>query len=811
MRTECFVTNVVNYRPPENNLKHWIAFKKKDITSSHVPWRGWWVLPIVKQGYDALMAEIQAVQPNVIVPVGNLALHALVEGCIKMSKQGKGPSGILKWRGSQLRQDTRPDIYSVAGVSDKPKVIPTIHPAAVAREWSYRRTVVNDLLRVKRHQASKEYKDPGHKFIIRPSFDTVINTLNMLISRASLGDQAMWLDLDIETRAGHIACVGVSWSRTEALIVPFMCVERREGYWSVEEEAEIIWRFRELLKHPRVMIDWQNGLYDAQYIHRWWHFVPNGGQDTMISHHAMFSDLPKALHFQASMYCEDYVYWKDEGKNWDSRMPEDQLWAYNGLDCVYTRECGEVQAMNFERMSQPNVKGVIPWPAAQQVHAFQQSMFWPVLQAMTRGVRVIKENRNRLAMEVQEQVDLRQATLEDIIGHPVNVDSPKQMIDLFYQELNQPVIFKRREKGRPPTPTCDDDALGKIALREPLLKPITNCISDIRTMGIFLSDFVLAKLDADQRMRCAYNIGGSESGKSAPKTYRLSSSKNAFGSGTNMQTIPSEKSKSVGKSMARGQLAVLGDPYALPNVRSIFGPDPGFTFFDDDLDRADLQVVVWEADDQMLKAALRMGADIHLLNAFVLEGKEPPPLEELVETHPRYPDHRGPRKHLREFAKVFCHATNYLGGARTVAANTGRTVGEVDRAQKIWFGAHPGIKRWHERVLAQIKSGFVENKFGYRWYIFDRLESAASEAVAWIPQSTVSIVINKIWKRIYDELPEVQVLLQVHDSLAGQFPTHRKDHCIAEIKRLSQITIPYDDPLIIPTSISTSEVNWGEC
>ena len=244
----------------------------------------------------------------------------------------------------------------------------------------------------------------------------------------------------------------------------------------------------------------------------------------------------------------------------------------------------------------------------------------------------------------------------------------------------------------------------------------------------------------------------------------------------------------------------------------MFGPDAGYTFFDMDLDRADLQVVVWETDDAMLKAALRQGADIHLLNAYIIDGKEPPPLEELVETHPRYKDHRGPMKLKREFAKVFCHATNYVGSPRTIAGHLGRTVAEVDRAQKIWFGAHPGIKKWHERTEQQIqKHRFVENKFGYRWYIFDRIDMILPEAVAWIPQSTVSIVINKIWNNIYKNCPDVEVLMQVHDSLAGQFPTHKKTACLAAMKEQSSIVIPYDDPLIIPTGIGTSETSWGEC
>ena len=130
--------------------------------------------------------------------------------------------------------------------------------------------------------------------------------------------------------------------------------------------------------------------------------------------------------------------------------------------------------------------------------------------------------------------------------------------------------------------------------------------------------------------------------------------------------------------------------FTLPNIRSMYGPDPGFTFFDMDLDRADLQVVVREAAEPDWIAAMLQGVDMHLLNAFMVAKKPIPPADELVESHPKYHDHRGPMKHAREFAKVFCHATNYGGGAKTVAAHTGRTVQEIDQAQKYWFAAHPG-------------------------------------------------------------------------------------------------------------------------
>jgi DNA polymerase I-like protein with 3'-5' exonuclease and polymerase domains len=176
-------------------------------------------------------------------------------------------------------------------------------------------------------------------------------------------------------------------------------------------------------------------------------------------------------------------------------------------------------------------------------------------------------------------------------------------------------------------------------------------------------------------------------------------------------------------------------------------------------------------------------------------------------------------KMLREFAKVFCHGTNYGGQSRTMAAHTGWTVREVERAQALWFGAHPGIKRWHDRITNQInKSRFVENRFGYRWYIFDRVDSIIPEAIAWIPQSTVSVVINRIWKSLdpwgFDGLykdRDIEVSLQVHDSLAGQFPTEKKEACVQEILKAGKIVIPYSDPLIIPFSVKTSTVSWGDC
>lgn len=778
--SQVFFTNVARKRPPNNDINSYIAKAKKDISKSHTLLKGKWVTPEIIQGYNLLLSEISTVRPEVILALGNTALWALT-----------GHWGILKWRGSTLSLDS----------ANGSAIIPTIHPAGVLREWSQRAVVIADLRRAARYSRGR-VPPPVWHFILRPTYEQVCNYLDQLYVRAC-HREPLRLSFDLETRAGHIACAGIGTSATDACCIPFMCVERNEGYWDLESESQIVFRLYRLLTHPNVRVIGQNLLYDCQYTWKHWSFVPNVFQDTMISQHAIFSSQPKGLAFLASLHCDYYVYWKDEGKNWDAKLPEEQLWSYNCRDCVHTFEVAGSLSAAVGRMG------------LEGVHAFQQELFWPVLRAIQRGVRIDTGKRADLIREVKEEISRRETFIKEILGHSINPRSSKQMQTLFYKDFNQPVILKRAKHGKPGAPTCDDDALQKIAQRQPILRPLVNSICDIRTLGVFLSNFLERPLSRDGRMRCAYNIGGSESGKSAPYTYRLSSSEDAFGSGGNLQNIPSEKSKSAGKAKARGGVPALGDPYSLPNIRQMFVPDPNQIFFDGDLDRADLQIVAAEAaatGDTRLLEILKSGADTHLAGAFTLLGKEPPPLDELVETHPKYKEWREPYEHDRQFAKTFCHGTNYGGSARTMAVHTGRSVAQAERAQRLWFHFNPGIRKWHDRVRIQVANhGYITNRFGYRWKIFDRLDSVFGEALAWIPQSTVSIVINKIWMNLYHNLPEVEVLMQVHDSLCGQFPIMDSPRLVPEILKQARIEVPYDPPLVIPFSLKTSLVSWGDC
>ncbi|CAK0777699.1 uracil-DNA glycosylase [Gammaproteobacteria bacterium] len=290
-RSECFVTNVCRERPFANDITNFIAKAKKDQTSDHIQLRDKWVKRPIVSGYNLLLQEIEMVKPGLIITLGNVPLWALT-----------GIWGITKWRGSMLRTS-----------DSNIRLVPTYHPAAILRQWDWRAIAVHDLRRAAKYRFA-DYPVPPWNFLVRPSFGDTVRTLDNLLDLAH--QQPLELSFDLETRSGHIACAGISWTTNDAISIPFMCVENQEGYWQAWEEAEIVYRLYLLLTHPNAQVVGQNLLYDAQYTYRHWHFIPRVYQDTMISHHVAFAGLPKKLDFQASMYCEQYVQWKPDRTAW---------------------------------------------------------------------------------------------------------------------------------------------------------------------------------------------------------------------------------------------------------------------------------------------------------------------------------------------------------------------------------------------------------------------------------------------------------------------------------------------------------------
>jgi DNA polymerase I-like protein with 3'-5' exonuclease and polymerase domains/uracil-DNA glycosylase len=737
--SNCYSTWAVRQYSPDGGHS-FFAERKKDITAMHKDLHGKPALNFVHEAQEILAREIESCQPNVIIAFGNTAMLLLT-----------GKWGITNWRGSTL-----PCI--LPGLSYQPKVIPVYPIGRIMAKWEWRPIAQQDLRRVIKASHSRELIHPDYNFIIRPDFGTALATLETLLRSADRGP--LKLAVDIETRSYQIACMQIAWSTLDAICIPLMCVERVEGYWTLDEETVLMYKHYKLLTHRNVAVVGQNFHYDEQYFERYLLFLPALLRDTMISQHAMFSTMEKGLDFLSSMYCEYHVYWKSEGKEWTADMDEEQLWNYGCKDAVITYEVDTAQQAAIDKMG------------LRAVADFQNKLFWPVLETMVRGIRIDKEERNRFAMVLFEEIAAREKWIFDLLGYVVNIRSPQQMQTLFYEDLKQKPIHKRVTRAV----TTDDEALRKIAEREPLLKPLCNKISEMRSLGVFLSTFVRSGLDIDGKTRCMFKTAGTE-------TYRFASSKNAFGSGMNLQNIPKGGEE--------------GDGLVLPNIRTLFIPDSGFEYFDIDLDSADLRVVCYEAGVPEMKAMLNEGKKVY------------------VEVMKEYYNDPTLTKHSPQYGtfKSFCHGTNYLGTSAGLADRLGLSRHIVDELQKWYFGKFPEIKAWHEKIKNQVLTRrMVSNVFGYRFYIFGKIEGTImNQVIAWIPQSTVGCLINRIYMNIYENLKEVEIQLQVHDSLAGQYPIAKAEWCRKRIIEEAQIVLPYSDPMIIPVGIKYSTKSWGEC
>lgn len=740
LRTETFTTNVLKRRASRGEVESVFRNDRKKPPEPDWTWsdrlRGW-AHPSLAGELASLDKEIALIKPTVIVAMGNLALQAVA-----------GQWSVAKWRGSLLK--------GPGGAI----VVPCYHPGLINRNWAWRMYSISDLRRVARIVREGMPTLPNYRFIIRPNFETATSTLQRLLSLCEKGPTH--ISCDIETRAGHTACLGLGWSKTEAICIPLMDTTKPEGYWSLDEEVEIVWMLQALLTHPNCHVSGQNFSYDTQYIYRHFKFIPNLSIDTMLTHHVMFPGTEKGLDVLSSLYCDYHVYWKDDRKEWPKGEGEAQLWSYNCMDCVRTWEIAEV------------LLETLPVLGFVEQAAFQHRMYWHALETMIEGVRVDANAKRALSIELQAEKVKREKWIEEVLGHPFNVRSNPQMQKLFYHDFGLKPIIDRKSKS----PTLKDEALAKLAGREPLLEPLIRRIQEIRSLGVFRSTFVEARTDYDGRMRCSYNVGGTE-------TFRFSSSKNPFGSGLNLQNIPEGGEDD-------------DDPeFVLPNVRKLFLPDEECETADMDLASADLRIVVAESGEMTLQEMLDAG-----LNPYVELAKEYYHDSSITKAHSGY----------RTF-KSLAHGTNYLGTARGLAGRLGLRVKDVEATQEWYFARFPKIREWQKHLCKQLETKrFVANRFGYRRFYFDRIEGTLyNQAVAWIPQSTVGLLINKVWDRVRTEEPWIKVRLQVHDSLVFCYPIKRAEEAREKLPKLSRIPVPYPKPLIIPTGFKTSRVSWGHC
>lgn len=530
-RSECLLANVVAARPPDNEL--WRLFGGKTETNGLYP------SDFVLSEVQRLKRQIMAHDRALIIATGNYALWALsnVTGSFPVPKSNtisssgrsvpiRAPNGIMSWRGSMLHE-------TITGQSTP--LLPIIHPAAILRQWDLRYITVHDLrARVPMALAGNWTNASPPVLVAPPSHSQCLSRLDHWLR--VLDARQLRLACDIETYHGLISCIGFADSPSFAMTIPFVRkvdtpTYLLDSYWTIEEEAQIVPRLLRLLTHKNLDLEGQNFIYDTQYIAHHWGVTPYANFDTMYAWHVCFPGTPKALDYLSSLFCRYHRYWKEDHKEWDLADGDVlSLLRYNAEDCVRTFECGTAERQLIQSFG---LTEQWEWMRAKRDLA---------LRMMTRGVAINERLRDRLGFELMEKynelaLDILRIIPQSWAGEPGRsaktkepvlwFASPKQTKWIIGELLGLPIPTSRKTG----TETLGKEALNELRDRYPIWRPLFDLLSDIRSVGVFLTHFIRAPLDPDRRMRCSFNPAGTE-------TFRWSSSKNAFGRGANLQNLP---------------------------------------------------------------------------------------------------------------------------------------------------------------------------------------------------------------------------------------------------------------------------------
>jgi len=444
-------------------------------------------------------------------------------------------------------------------------------------------------------------------------------------------------------------------------------------------------------------------------------------------------------------------------------------WVYNSLDCCLTFEILEKLLPELDQETA-------------LIYDFARALQAPILEMMLRGTLVDEHQRGVMIQELKDKKARVDAILQkmalEVWGQELNPNSPKQLQSFFYSFM-QITPVKISVKGERKVST-NREALEKLRAYI-FARPFVNCILALRDFTKLLS-VLKSGVDADQRMRTSYNIGGTETG-------RLSSSENAFGTGTNKQNLTER-------------------------VRVIFVADPGKKLAYVDLEQAESRAVAYLSEDEAYIQACESG-DLHTTTCKMV-WKELPwtddPARDKKEVAGKtfYRDFT-----YRDMAKRGGHGSNYLGTPWTMARHLKVDTSVIETFHKAYFSAFPGIRRWHYRVARDLQlNGILTTPLGRRRCFFGRRNDDATlrEAVAYQPQSMVGDILNlglwKVWKRA-PEL-KVEILEQVHDAILIQYPEELEDEILPQVIAALSVPVSINSRLMTIPAEAQSGWNWGK-
>ncbi len=393
----------------------------------------------------------------------------------------------------------------------------------------------------------------------------------------------------------------------------------------------------------------------------------------------------------------------------------------------------------------------------------------PVLAMMEReGVKVDRTELARMSAEFAEGIAALEIEIHALAGTPFSVGSPKQLGEILFGQMG----LKGGKKGKSGDYSTDVTVLERLAEDG---VPIARKVLEWRQLSKLKSTYTDALQEqinpVTGRVHTSYSLTGAQTG-------RLSSND------PNLQNIPIRTE--VGR-----------------RIRTAFVAEPGNVLLSADYSQVELRLAAHMADVPALKEAFEKGEDIHSLTAMELFGEV-------------NPDTRGKAKTIN-FSLLYGISRWGLAGRLGIKSDEAQDM--IDR----YFERFPGINQYISRTLQSAReTGFTQTLFGRKTH-FTRITSAnqterqgSERAAINAPiQGTSADIIKRAMVRMLPALaeaglPNVRMLLQVHDELVFELPEGDVAAATPVIRRVMEEAAAPLVQLDVPLGVEIGTgPNWG--
>ena len=549
-----------------------------------------------------------------------------------------------------------------------------------------------------------------------------------------------------------------------------ICFEPHEAYYVVCPEDPqaaigVLEQFRPLWENEQIEKIGHNLKYDLSLL-KWHGFQVHGTLfDTMLAHTMKEPEMKQGLDYLANLYLgyqpiatEELLGPRGENQRNMRDVPVDKVAEYACEDADVTWQISQLIRPDLKRREVDRVCCDVECPLV------------PVLVDMEHeGIRLDTESLQRFSRLLQDEIELLVSRIYDAAGREFNINSPKQLGEVLYDELQLEANPPKTATGQYSTREAE---LLRLSGRHAIVRDVLEYRNAVKLKSVYVDQLPTAVNELTGRVHTHYNQAWTATG-------RMQSND------PNLQTIPVRK--------ARGR-----------EIRAAFVPrNEEYSILAADYSQIELRIMAELSEDAGMMQAFQEGTDIHSVTASKVYKL---PLEEVT-------------REMRDKAKTVNFGILYGISAFGLQQRLDIPRQEAQELIENYFEKYPGIREYIDRTIEFAREhGYVRTMTGRRRPLRDinsrnrSLRSAAERLAMNSPlQGTAADMLKLAMIRVHRLLREglyrTKMLLTVHDEIVFDLYRDEQETVVPLIADAMRTALPMKVPIVVEMGVGE---NWLE-